>query len=200
MSVEGFDPLALIPRFGSNVHEYAERGPGKRGCGKMMDLQPINTGDLISIAQFGVGITQCTLIWYGLAAMREGTRQRDKALDEIIAQGREGREALRKTMESLDKTLDRLDKSNEGLDKSNAALGKLLEGSPRSYESWEKLLEGSQRSNESLGKILEGSQRSNESLEKLFEGSQKSNEGWQKSIEGLQKSNEALAVLLQRTA
>ena len=23
MSVEGFDPLALIPRFGSNVHEYA---------------------------------------------------------------------------------------------------------------------------------------------------------------------------------
>ena len=170
----------------------------------MMDLQPINTGDLISIAQFGVGITQCALIWYGLAAMREGTRQRDKALDEIIAQGREGREALRKTMESLDKTLDRLDKSNEGLDKSNAALGKLLEGSQdhtnpgRNYSKARR--NEASKSTESLGKILEGSQRSNESLEKLFEGSQKSNEGWQKSIEGLQKSNEALAVLLQRTA
>ena len=55
----------------------------------MMDLQPINTGDLIGIAQFAVGITQCALIWYGLYTMREGTRQREKALDEIIAQGQE---------------------------------------------------------------------------------------------------------------
>ena len=69
------------------------RGPGKRGCGKMMDLQPINTGDLIGIAQFAVGITQCALIWYGLYTMREGTRQREKALDEIIAQGQDSREA-----------------------------------------------------------------------------------------------------------
>ncbi len=93
----------------------------------MMDLQPINTGDLI-------GIAQCILIWYGLYTMRAGTRQRDKALDEIIAQGREGSEALRKTMESLDKTLEGfektlegLDKTNEGLDKSNEALGKSTE-------------------------------------------------------------------------
>ena len=155
MSVEGFDPLALIPRFGSNVHEYTERGPGKRGCGKMMDLQPINTGDLI-------GIAQCALIWYGLYTMRAGTRQRDRALDEIIAQGREGREALRKSMQGLDKSMESLDKTLEGLDKSN-------EGSQRSNESWEKLLEGSQKSNESLEKLLEGSQGSNEALQKSNE-------------------------------
>ena len=92
MSVEGFDPLALIPRFGSNVHEYAERGPGKRGCGKVIDLQPINTGNLIGIAQFAVGITQCAVIWHGLYTMRADIRQREKALGEIIAQGREGPE------------------------------------------------------------------------------------------------------------
>ena len=73
----------------------------------MMDLQPINTGDLIGIAQFAVGITQCALIWYGLYTMREGTRQREKALDEIIAQGQEGREALRKSTEALAVLLQR---------------------------------------------------------------------------------------------
>ncbi len=74
----------------------------------MVDLQPVNTGDLI-------GIAQCAVIWHGLYTMRADIRQREKALDEIIAQGRESRKALWKTMESLDKTLDRLDKSNEGL-------------------------------------------------------------------------------------
>ena len=67
----------------------------------MIDLQPITTGDLIGIAQLAVGITQSALIWYGLYTMREGTRQREKALDAIIAEGREGREALRKIMQSL---------------------------------------------------------------------------------------------------
>ena len=69
----------------------------------MMDLQPINTGNLIGIAQFGVGITQCAVIWHGLYTMRADIRQREKALGEIIAQGQESREALRKTMERLDK-------------------------------------------------------------------------------------------------
>jgi hypothetical protein len=73
----------------------------------VIDLQPINTGNLIAIAQFAVGIAQCALIWYGLYTMREGTRQRDKALDEIIAQGREGREALRKSTEALAVLLQR---------------------------------------------------------------------------------------------
>ncbi len=73
----------------------------------MMDLQPINTGDLIGIAQFAVGITQCALIWYGLYTMREGTRQREKALDEIIAQGQDSREALRKSTEALAVLLQR---------------------------------------------------------------------------------------------
>ena len=121
----------------------------------MIDSQPITTGDLI-------GIAQCILIWYGLYTMRAGTRQRDKALDEIIAQGREGREALQKTMQSLDKTmasldktLERLDKSNESLDKSNESLGKILEGSQRSDDTWEKLLEGVDKSNEALGKSTE---------------------------------------------
>ena len=79
------------------------RGPVTRGCGKVIDLQPINTGNLIGIAQFAVGITQCAVIWHGLYTMRADIRQREKALGEIIAQGREGREALRKTMERLDK-------------------------------------------------------------------------------------------------
>ena len=76
------------------------KGPGKREHVKMMQLQPINTGDLI-------GIAQCALIWYGLYTMRAGTRQRDRALDEIIAQGREGREALRKSTEALAVLLQR---------------------------------------------------------------------------------------------
>ena len=81
----------------------------------MMDLQPITTGDLIAIAQCAVGITQCALIWHGLYTMRAEIKQREKALDEIIAQGQDSREALRKSMESLDKTLERLDKSKEAL-------------------------------------------------------------------------------------
>lgn len=42
--------------------------------------------------------------------MRADIRERDKALDAIIAQGKEGREALRKTMQNLDITMARLDK------------------------------------------------------------------------------------------
>lgn len=74
----------------------------------MIDLQPINTGDLIGIAQFAVGVTQSALIWYGLYTMREATRQREKALDAIIAQGRESREALQKSIESLEKSTEAL--------------------------------------------------------------------------------------------
>ena len=69
----------------------------------MIDLQPITTGDLIAIAN-------CAVIWHGLYTMRADIRERDKALDAIIAQGKEGREALRKTMQSLDKTMASLDK------------------------------------------------------------------------------------------
>ena len=42
--------------------------------------------------------------------MRADIRERDKALDAIITQGKEGREALRKTMQNLDITMARLDK------------------------------------------------------------------------------------------
>ena len=69
----------------------------------MIDLQPITTGDLIAIAN-------CAVIWHGLYTMRADIRERDKALDAIIAQGKEGREALRKTMQNLDITMARLDK------------------------------------------------------------------------------------------
>ena len=86
----------------------------------MMQLQPINTGDLI-------GIAQCAVIWHGLYTMRADIRQREKALDEIIAQGEEGREALRKSIESLDKTLEGFDKTNEGLEKSTEAPAVLLQ-------------------------------------------------------------------------
>ena len=74
----------------------------------MIDLQPINTGDLIAIAQFVVGVTQSALIWYGLYTMREATRQREKALDAIIVQGQESREALQKSIESLEKSTEAL--------------------------------------------------------------------------------------------
>ncbi|MYA96732.1 MAG: hypothetical protein F4X91_10040 [Nitrospinae bacterium] len=107
----------------------------------MIDLQPITTGDLISIAQFAIGIAQSALIWYGLYTMRAGTRQRDKALDEIIAQGQEGREALQKTMQSLDKTMATLDKTLEGFDKT--------------LEGLDKTNEGLKKSNEALGKSTE---------------------------------------------
>ena len=73
----------------------------------MIDLQPITTGDLIAIAQCAVGIAQCALIWHGLYTMRAEIRQREKALDEIIAQGREGREALQKSTEALAVLLQR---------------------------------------------------------------------------------------------
>ncbi|MCY4384446.1 MAG: hypothetical protein OXE44_14990 [Nitrospinae bacterium] len=69
----------------------------------MIDLQPITTGDLIAIAN-------CAVIWHGLYTMRADIRERDKALDAIIAQGKEGREALRKTMQNLDITMASLDK------------------------------------------------------------------------------------------
>ncbi len=102
----------------------------------MINLQPINTGDLI-------GIAQCVLIWYGLYTMRAGTRQRDKALDEIIAQGREGREALRKTMQSLDKTMASLDKTLEGFDKTLESMDKTNEGLDKSTEALAVLLKRS---------------------------------------------------------
>ena len=102
----------------------------------MIDLQPIHTGDLI-------GIAQCVLIWYGLYTMRAGTRQRDKALDEIIAQGREGREALRKTMQSLDKTMASLDKTLEGFDKTLESMDKTNEGLDKSTEALAVLLKRS---------------------------------------------------------
>ena len=69
----------------------------------MVNLQPVNTGDLI-------GFAQCAVIWHGLYAMRKNIRQRDKALDAIIAQGQESREALWKSMQSLDKRMASLDK------------------------------------------------------------------------------------------
>jgi len=69
----------------------------------VIDLQPITTGDLIAIAN-------CAVIWHGLYTMRADIRERDKALDAIIAQGKEGREALRKTMQNLDITMASLDK------------------------------------------------------------------------------------------
>lgn len=102
----------------------------------MMDLQPINTGDLI-------GIAQCVLIWYGLYTMRAGTRQRDKALDEIIAQGQESREALRKSMDSLDKTLKGFDKTLEGLDRTNKGLEKSNDALEKSTEALAVLLKRS---------------------------------------------------------
>lgn len=107
----------------------------------MIDLQPITTGDLISIAQFAIGVAQCALIWYGLYTMRAGTRQRDKALDEIIAQGQEGREALQKILQSLDKTMASLDKTLEGFDKT--------------LEGLDKTNGGLEKSNEALGKSTE---------------------------------------------
>ena len=76
----------------------------------MIDLQPITTGDLIAIANCAVGFAQCAVIWHVLYTMRADIRERDKALDAIIAQGKEGREALRKTMQNLDITMARLDK------------------------------------------------------------------------------------------
>lgn len=69
----------------------------------VIDLQPITTEDLIVIAQ-------CAVIWHGLYTIRADIRKRDKALDAIIAQGREGREALRKSMDSIDRTMASLDK------------------------------------------------------------------------------------------
>ena len=114
----------------------------------MMDLQPINTGDLIGIAQFAVGITQSALIWYGLYTMREGTRQREKTLDAIIAHGQEGREALQKIMQSLDKAM-------AGLDKTMATLDKTLEGFDKTLEGLDKTNEGLEKSNEALGKSTE---------------------------------------------
>ena len=93
----------------------------------MIDLQPINTGDLIAIAQCAVGIAQCAVIWHGLYTMRADIRQREKALDEIIAQGQDSREALRKSMQSLDKRMASSDKTNEGLEKSTEALAVLLQ-------------------------------------------------------------------------
>ncbi len=74
----------------------------------MIDLQPINTGNLIGIAQFAVGITQCAVIWHGLYTMRADIRQREKALDEIIAQGKEAREGSRKSSEGLKKSIEAL--------------------------------------------------------------------------------------------
>ena len=109
----------------------------------MIDLQPINTGDLI-------GIAQCALIWYGLYTMRAGTRQRDKALDEIIAQGREGREALRETMQGLGKTIESLDKTLNGFDKT-------LEGLDRTNKGLEKSNEALEKSTEALAVLLQRS-------------------------------------------
>ncbi len=67
----------------------------------MIDLQPINTGNLIAIAQ-------CAVIWHGLYTMRADIRQREKALDEIIAQGKEAREGSRKSSEGLKKSIEAL--------------------------------------------------------------------------------------------
>lgn len=102
----------------------------------VIDLQPVTTGDLI-------GIAQCVLIWHGLYTMRADIRQREKALDAIIAQGREGREALRKTMQSLDKTMASLDKTLEGFDKTLESMDKTNEGLDKSTEALAVLLKRS---------------------------------------------------------